>query len=572
MTADGLPFRTTAEQEPGLTFPLVCSDDGTKASVCKLTLYEWSCSAGIGSPKNAAPMVGTQLLDHGKVRTLSSCQRQHVLQTVAAFVWCKLSQVISISCLLLCLPLKPTRVVGHLASCQLSGSALALGLTQQIILLTVRLLELLQVKVSQFTGINSYRVMATRSDIPNHPLVQMLDYQGDPFPTGSSYYIKNLCSNFYQALAFNHNVPGAVTCTAQPDPDCKWLIQYENNDRSKIALKSARTGRYLAATSADCRAPMGLSDQMVWWFVYQGGAPGTYWLSTSQTKDCFLHTWNCEQNEGSLVASFTNRDRNPEWRDYYNAPYSMFEQWTTGMSWGLDPTPELMQWKEQQKASPQAQSSQQESDELGKREQELADKEKQIQEREAELQRKAHDCSEREQMVAAKLQAMTAGEQNLKEREEAFDKRSQDFEKSYDELKKREEAVQAAEERVKKSKKGGKADLLATQEEKDKLQADLKRVQGQLQSANEQVANLKQESQQHKQAQGSGRTSIKTGAFAFAIRPPQPNLPLKRLPDTKIPERKILDLKRPGQSLPSGYNPSMMKRFEAGKMAMSTKA
>jgi hypothetical protein len=237
--------------------------------------------------------------------------------------------------------------------------------------------------------------MATPSDIPDHPLVQMLDYQGDAFPSGSSYYIKNLCSNFYQALAFNHSVPGAVTCTAQPDPDCKWLIQYENDDRSRIALKSARNGRYLAATSADCRAPMGLSDQMVWWFVYQGGAPGTYWLSTSQTKDCFLHTWNCEKNEGSLVASFTNRDSNPNWRKFYNAPYSMFEQWTSGMSWGLDPTPELMQWKEQQKASPQAQSSQQDPDEMKKREQELADKEKQLQQRETELQQKAHDCDDR---------------------------------------------------------------------------------------------------------------------------------------------------------------------------------
>ena len=400
--------------------------------------------------------------------------------------------------------------------------------------------------------------MATPSDIPNHPLVQMLDYQGDPFPTGSSYFIKNLCSNFYQALAFNHNIPGAVTCTAQPDPDCKWLIQYENNDRSRIALKSARNGRYLAATSADCRAPMGLSDQMVWWFVYQGGAPGTYWLSTSQTKDCFLHTWNCEQNEGSLVASFTNRDRSPEWRDYYNAPYSMFEQWTTGMSWGLDPTPELMQWKEQQKASPQAQTSQQDTEGLQKREHELADKEKQLQQREAELQQKASDYDERER--------------SLREKEDVFDKRNQDFEKSYDELKKREEAAQAAEERIKKSKKGGKADLLATQEEKDKLQADLQSAQDLLRSANDEIAKLKGECQQHKQSSGRTPTKAKAGALVFSIRSPEPMVPLRKLPDTKTPERKTLDRKRPGQSLPSGYNPSMMKRFEVGRKAMGTKA
>ena len=531
-------------------------DDASKASTCDLTLHERRRSKGTDSTNTAEPLVG-QLLDRHEATIASSCQRKHILRPVAAFVWCKLVQAISISSLLLYCPFRPPQGVGSSKVYNSYTSAAVLKLTEHLLrYIETTLRSLLQLLTSNLTGTTSSYAMVTPSDIPNHPLVQMLDYQGDAFPSGSSYYIKNLCSNFHQALAFNHSVPGAVTCTAQPDPDCKWLIQYENNDRSRIALKSARNGRYLAATSADCRAPMGLSDQMVWWFVYQGGAPGTYWLSTSQTKDCFLHTWNCEQNEGSLVASFTNRDRNPEWRDYYNAPYSMFEQWTTGMSWGLDPTPELMQWKEQQKASPQAQSSQEDSDGLKKREQELADKERQLQQRDAELQQKAHDRDERDR--------------NLKDKEEAFDKRSQDFEKSYDELKKREEAVQAAEERVKKSKKGGKADLLATQEEKDKLQTDLKNAQDQLRSANEQIAKLKQETQQHKQA--PSQAPVKTGALVFSIRSPEPLTPSKKLPDTKTPERKTLNVKRPGQSLPSGYNTGMMKRFEAGRKAMSTKA
>jgi hypothetical protein len=515
---------------------------------------------GIKVPNTVEPMWG-ELQEHPKVTTgtVSSCQRKPILRSVATLVWNTLEQIVSISCLLLYLPSGPTRARGSSTIYSVHINAVILDVIEHLIRSISTILELLlQLIASDSAIIISNSTMATPSDIPNHPLVQMLDYQGDPFPTGSSFYIKNLCSNFYQALAFNHSTPGAITCTAQPDPDCKWLIQYENNDRSRIALKSARNGRYLAATSADCRASMGLSDQMVWWFVYQGGATGTYWLSTSQTKDCFLHTWNCEQNEGSLVASFTNRDTNPEWRDYYNAPYSMFEQWTTGMSWGLDPTPELMQWKEQQKASPQALSSQQDSAGLKKREQELADKEKQFQRREVELQQKAHDCDEREL--------------NLREKEKVFEKRSEDFEKSYDELKKREEAVQAAEERVKKSKKGGKADLLATQEEKDKLQADLKSAHDQLMSANEQIAKLKQECQQHKQSQGPTRTPLKNGAMVFTIRSPEPTVPSKKVPDTKIPERKTLDLKRPGQGLPSGYNTSMMKRFEAGRKAMSTKA
>ena len=513
---------------------------------------------GIKVPSTVEPMWGQQR-EHCEVTTgtLSSCQRKRILQPIATLVWCKLVQVVSILCLLLYLPFRPRRVVGFSKAYQSHAYAIALELTEHLIRFIATKLESQSIAPKSTSIISSFNyTMATPSDIPNHPLVQMLDYQGDAFPSGSSYYIKNLCSNFYQALAFNHSVPGAVTCTAQPDTDCKWLIQYENNDRSRIALKSARNGRYLAATSADCRAPMGLSDQTVWWFVYQGGSPGTYWLSTSQTKDCFLHTWNCEKNEGSLVASFTNRDRNSNWRDYYNAPYSMFEQWTTGMSWGLDPTPELMQWKEQQKVFPQAQMSEQDIEALQKRERELADKEKQLQQRDTELQQKAHSCDEREQ--------------NLKSKEEVFVKRSQDFEKSYDGLKKREEAIQAAEERVRKSKKGGKADLLATQEENDKLQADLKSANDQLRSANDHIAKLKQDGQQHRQA--SSRTPTQTSTLAFSIRSPERTVPPKKSPDTKTPERKTLDFKRPGQSLPNGYNPNMMARFEAGRKAMSTKA
>lgn len=422
--------------------------------------------------------------------------------------------------------------------------------------------------------------MASPSDIPNHPLAQMVDYQGDAFPTGSSYFIKNVCSNFYQALAFNQNVPGAVTCTAQPDPNCKWQIQYENNDRSRVAIKSAANGQYLAATSPDCKAPIGLSDQMVFWWVHQGSAPGTYWLSTTQTKDCFLHTWDCQSNEGSLVASFTNRD--PKWSNFYNQPYSMFEDWSSGMSWGLDPTPELMQWKEQQKAVPEGQQSQVDAEELKKREQAAAESERQIQERDAELQRKYDELSKREQELAAKEKGAATGEASLKEKEQAFETKSQDFEKSYDELKKREEAVRAAEERVKKSKKGGKADHLATQEEKDKLQEETKNLQSELEATRKDIGQLKeqlQKSQQQKPSQslsatGSSRQASSSGfgKMQFTIRSPEVKRPLQQLPEKTRLSRKLPESKKPGEHLPTGYNAGMMQRFEAGKKAMSMKA
>lgn len=410
--------------------------------------------------------------------------------------------------------------------------------------------------------------MASPSDIPNHPLVQMVDYQGDAFPTGSSYFIKNLCSNFYQTLAFNQNIPGAVTCTAQPDPNCKWLIQYENNDRSRVAFKSAATGRYLAVTSPDFKAAIGLSDQMTFWWVHQGFAPGTYWLSTTQSKDCFLHTWNCQKDEGSLVASFTNRD--PKTTSFYNQPYSMFEDWGAGMSWGLDPTPELMQWKEQQKATPDGQQSKQDDAEVKKREQAAAEKERQLQEREADLKQKTAEMSQREQELAAKEKDATTGEATLKEKEQAF-------EKSYDELKKKEETVRAAEERVKKTKKGGKADHLATQEEKDKLQEETKDLSAELEASRKEIAQLKeqlQKAQQQKQVSGGSRQGASSNPFdlKFSIKSPEVKRPSQKLPERKAIERKVPKTEKPGQNLPSGYNAGMLQRFEVGKKAMSTNA
>lgn len=405
--------------------------------------------------------------------------------------------------------------------------------------------------------------MASPSEIPNHPLVQMLDYQGDAFPTGASYYIKNVCSNFHQTLAFNQN-SGASTSTAQPIADHKWLIQYENNDRSRVAFKSARNGLYLAVTSADCKAPIGLSEQMVFWWVHQGGAPGTYWFATTQSKDCFLHTWNCEGSDGSLVASFTNRDPNPDWGNFYNQPYSVFEEFSSGMSWGLDPTPEVLQWKEQQKkAGETGQKSKQDEEKMKKREDALAEREKLVEEREADSKRKNDELAKREQDVAGK--------------EQALDKKNQDFEKSQDGLKKREEAVRAAEDRIKKIKKGGQAEHLATQEEKDKLKDEAKGLQKELAAAKSQISRLQAELEKKGEGESTNRVSLVSGSktqLSFSIRSPEVKRPSQKLPAIKTPGQSLPERKQPGQNLPGGYDADMLKKAEAGRraMAMSAKA
>jgi chromosome segregation ATPase len=170
-----------------------------------------------------------------------------------------------------------------------------------------------------------------------------------------------------------------------------------------------------------------------------------------------------------------------------------------------------------------------------KREAALAEKEKLVEDREAEFQRKNDEIAKQEQDVASK--------------EQAFDKKRQDFEKRLDDLKKREEAVRAAEDRVKKSKKGGQAELLATQEENDKLKDKTKDLQKELEAAKGQAAQLKAELEKTGKSESTSRVSIASGSRAyFSIRPPE--------------------RKRPGQSLPGGFDADMLKRCEAGRKAM----
>jgi DNA repair exonuclease SbcCD ATPase subunit len=194
-----------------------------------------------------------------------------------------------------------------------------------------------------------------------------------------------------------------------------------------------------------------------------------------------------------------------------------------------------------------------------KREAALAEKEKLIEDREAESQRKNDEIAKREQDVASK--------------EQAFDKKRQDFEKRLDDLKKREEAVRAAEDRVKKSKKGGQAELLATQEELDKSKDKTKDLQKELEAAKGQVAQLKAEFEKTGKSESTSRVSIASGSRAyFSIRAPEVKRPSQKLPDIKPPGQDLPERKRPGQGLPGGFDADMLKRYEAGRKAMAMSA
>jgi DNA repair exonuclease SbcCD ATPase subunit len=196
---------------------------------------------------------------------------------------------------------------------------------------------------------------------------------------------------------------------------------------------------------------------------------------------------------------------------------------------------------------------------IKKREAALEEREKLIEEREMDSKRKNDELFKRDQEIASK--------------EQSLDKKCQESEKRLDELKKREEAVRAAEDRVKKSKKGGQAEFLATQEEKDGLKDKTRDLQTQLEAARGEVTRLKAELEKAtKKGEPTSRVSILSGSTTkayFSIRSPEVKRPSQRLPEIKQLSQGLPERKRPGQSLPGGYDPDMLKRYEAGKKAMA---
>ena len=376
--------------------------------------------------------------------------------------------------------------------------------------------------------------MAAPSQIPGHQQTAAVDSDGDAFPSGSSFYVNNLCSNGQQSLAFDFNSPGTTTHATRDAEDRKWIIQYNDEDRTKIALKSSSNGRYLAATGPGYGTKLWLAENLQWWYVYQGAQPRTFWLGTTQSADSFVHTWNCYGGEGAQVLLFTNLDANSG--RFYGLPYASFEEFTSGLSWQLQPTPEHREWKAKQGQVNGATADTASSDK---------DAEAKLRHREADLEKREKGCQEKESDISKQSDALTARERESKKNEA-------EIEKQQKALSSREEKVEAAEKRLKQSKKSGSSDHLASLEEIDQLK--------------EENAKLKEEAKSH-------LAEIES----LKARPAQKSKPLQ-LPSstgsalsnngvsTISPPKKIT----PGGTIPSSFNSDLVKKFQTGKKSMKT--
>ncbi|TKA75908.1 hypothetical protein B0A55_07208 [Friedmanniomyces simplex] len=163
---------------------------------------------------------------------------------------------------------------------------------------------------------------AAPSVIANHEKESATDTLGDEFPSGTSFYLTNGANDYTTCLAIDYNGQAKLK-SIRDSTDRKWLIEYAGNDRTKIALRNVGTGTWLVLQTAAYGSLTRMHGAAVYWYAYKGAEPNAFWLSTTQSVDCFLYGAGYGKGE------------------------ALFESKTAAMSWRLEWTPEYERSKAQ---------------------------------------------------------------------------------------------------------------------------------------------------------------------------------------------------------------------------------
>nr|POE46868.1 hypothetical protein CFP56_00200 [Quercus suber] len=413
--------------------------------------------------------------------------------------------------------------------------------------------------------------MASPSEIPSHPQVEAVDSDGDSFPSKSSFHLVNVGAESTQALAFDPQTREIIT--SAPSDENQWLVEHhDTRGRWQIAIKLRSNGKYLAATSPKSGTPFWLSDTPQFWYVYTGAKPDSFWLSTLQSTDGFLF-----RHEQAGVKLMTGEDAaTPELRA------GSWREWNDQLSWRLEGSREYLQAKYAQKRA----EAQQAKEDLDKRTQELEERE-----RAAKQHRDATDAHVKKANAESELLAQTGKEErdaaNKKSRDELAAREAkvkaaeQAAKKKHDELATREAKVATAEDRIRQSKKAGPADLLKSEQEKERLTDELaaqvaqnRSLAAERQSAQDALAQARAQLDRAPPASAAGLATTASSApplvasdtilgrpKAAPIPAPQLARPKQRRPDatrppTTRPSATVPPVARPADVVPASTRPA----------------
>ncbi|KAK5118429.1 hypothetical protein LTR62_002943 [Meristemomyces frigidus] len=176
------------------------------------------------------------------------------------------------------------------------------------------------------------------SSLEGHERVAATDYVGDEFPSGSSFF---LVSDLDPTKCMTSEMSGRTTLRDVADlNNRKWLVEFYGQDRTKIALKSKESGKYLCLSNATWGGDTSAYNGPVYMYVYKSGRGNAVWLSTPQSLDCFLCAWE----DGRIpheVRNLTNKNGQG-----IGQGLELFTKNTAALSWRLQATPEYETAKE----------------------------------------------------------------------------------------------------------------------------------------------------------------------------------------------------------------------------------
>ncbi|KXL47502.1 hypothetical protein M433DRAFT_3293 [Acidomyces richmondensis BFW] len=173
------------------------------------------------------------------------------------------------------------------------------------------------------------------SNIAKHEQTSALDVVGDSFSSGTNFYLAHGANVFKECLAIDYT--GKMKTEAIRDTsDCKWMVEYAANDSTKIAFRHVGTGQWLAMLNPSYGSSMFLHGASISWYVYKAIAPKTFWLSSTQTVDCFLAAWDNVPWPGKDILNLTNRagqgsGKGPDLFEQKDSALSCQLEWTLRM-------------------------------------------------------------------------------------------------------------------------------------------------------------------------------------------------------------------------------------------------
>ncbi|KAF2669355.1 hypothetical protein BT63DRAFT_425085 [Microthyrium microscopicum] len=316
----------------------------------------------------------------------------------------------------------------------------------------------------------------------------------------------------------------------------RWTIERKEGSENEFAIRCNADGKYLRAKGGQASAPVETGEKQ-YWRAEPGQAYDSYWLKCLDFPDAYLANAGGGLGDNNVIYMWPKQ-----------------QGWIHALTFFLQDakSPGFLSQvgKDDEKKNSEAEKL---MEEVKKREKELGDRKQQLDAREKDAQGSfSEEMKKREEELDEKKKELEARTKALGEREKAgtssgstgseLEKKEKELEAREKELTEKEKRLAAAGDSEALAKENRElADELAKAKKESRSDSELseenRRLEAELAAAKEEVAKAATTGSRFS---GMGRLEIK--------RPEQ---------------------KKPAMSIPSGYDPVLLKKWEAGHHAIT---